>query len=391
MYKWIIVGGGIQGMTMATFLLKRHKATINELAIIDPYEEPLSRWKHCTNIISMPYLRSPSVHNLDIDPFSLQSFVKTNTYEWNTAIYGRFKRPSLQAFNEHCDHLIDDLLIKNAWIQGRVELADQTQDGWSVQLQDGRKVMGQNLLLALGISEQPIWPQWVEDLKMKKASYVYHVFDHNLPSFDHFKPPITIIGGGITAAHLALKLSALYPNDVTILKRHPFRIHDFDSDPAWLGPKNQLSFRKLVSYERRRDKIRDARLKGSIPRDLYIKLLSRIRQGKLHIFDGEVEFAKVSNGQVLLYDQGNNFIHKAGTILLATGFHPGLPGKEWLAPMVQKYKLPCAECGYPIVSNSLRWGPNLYVTGALAELEIGPIARNISGARQAAERIVSSL
>jgi hypothetical protein len=96
MYKWIIVGGGIQDMTMATFLLKRHKATINELAIIDPYGEPLSRWKYCTNIISMPYLRSPSVHHLDIDPFSLQSFVKSNTYEWNTAFYGRFKRPSLQ-------------------------------------------------------------------------------------------------------------------------------------------------------------------------------------------------------------------------------------------------------------------------------------------------------
>lgn len=41
MYKWIIVGGGIKGMTMATFLLERHQATIHQLAIIDPYEEPL--------------------------------------------------------------------------------------------------------------------------------------------------------------------------------------------------------------------------------------------------------------------------------------------------------------------------------------------------------------
>jgi hypothetical protein len=120
-------------------------------------------------------------------------------------------------------------------------------------------------------------------------------------------------------------------------------------------------------------------------------MLHRIRQGKLHIVDGKVESAAVSNGQVLLYDEGGNFIHKAGTILLATGFQPGLPGKEWLTPMIEKYELHCAECGYPIVSQSLRWGPNLYVTGALAELEIGPIARNISGARQAAERIVSSL
>ncbi len=391
MYKWIIVGGGIQGMTMATFLLKRHKADINQLAIIDPHDEPLSRWKHCTKLISMPYLRSPSVHHMDIDPFSLQSFVKRNQYKWGTTFYGQYKHPSLEAFNEHCDHLIDDLQIKKSWIQGRVELAEQSLNGWRVQLQDGRKVMGQNLLLAIGISEQPIWPQWAQDLNMEKASSVYHIFDPNLPNYNHFKRPITIVGGGITAAHLALKLSALFPNDVTILKRHPFRIHDFDSNPAWLGPKNQLSFRKLSSYSRRRDKIRDARHKGSIPRELYVKLLHSIRQSKLHIVDGEVEIATVSNGEVLLYDQGNHLIHKAGTILLATGFQPGLPGNDWLAPMIQKHKLPCAECGYPIVSNSLRWGPNLYVTGALAELEIGPIARNISGARQAAERIVNSL
>lgn len=35
MFKWIIVGGGIQGTTLATFLLKTGKVTINELAIID--------------------------------------------------------------------------------------------------------------------------------------------------------------------------------------------------------------------------------------------------------------------------------------------------------------------------------------------------------------------
>ena len=35
----------------------------------------------------------------------------------------------------------------------------------------------------------------------------------------------------------------------------------------------------------------------------------------------------------------------------------------------------------------LEWGPNLFVSGALAELEVGPIARNISGARVAASII----
>ena len=56
MYKWIIIGGGIQGTTMANFLLKQNKVSNDELAIIDPHTEPLANWKRCTNSISMPFL-----------------------------------------------------------------------------------------------------------------------------------------------------------------------------------------------------------------------------------------------------------------------------------------------------------------------------------------------
>ncbi|WP_078410932.1 NAD(P)-binding domain-containing protein [Priestia abyssalis] len=391
MYEWIIVGGGIQGVTMATFLLKQGKTSIDKLAIIDPHSEPLANWKHCTNIISMPYLRSPSVHHLDVESFGLQAFVKSSSHDWSTAFYGRYKRPSLQAFNDHCEHLIDDLLLHKAWIQGRVRKVNRMENGWSVELHNGHELRGKNLVLAIGISEQPSWPEWAEKLKQKSDSSVYHIFDTDLPDFGQLKYPFTIIGGGITSVHLAIKLSALFPKNVTLLKRHPFRLYDFDSDPAWLGPKNQQSFRKLASYKKRREQIIDARHKGSIPRDLHVKLLHQLQQGKLHIADGQVEQAEVSNGQIMLYDNQGSMFHQTGTVLLATGFKPTLPGKEWLTPMIHKHHLQCAECGYPIVSKSLQWGPDLYVTGALAELEMGPIARNISGARQAAERIVSSL
>ena len=39
---------------------------------------------------------------------------------------------------------------------------------------------------------------------------------------------------------------------------------------------------------------------------------------------------------------------------------------------------------------ALRWHPRVYVSGPLAELELGPSARNISGARRAAERLVAA-
>ena len=391
MFDWMIIGGGIQGVTLATFLLKTGKTTVDQMAIVDMNDEPLARWKQCTEVISMPYLRSPSVHHLDVKPFSLQTYVKKNGYDWNTVFYGRYKRPSLAAFNEHCEHLIEDLSLKQAWIQGKVIAVSKTEIGWTVHLSNGGELIGQKLVLAMGIGEQLDLPEWAEELKQNHESSVFHIFDGKLPAIEQLQGPITIIGGGISSVHLALKLSESHPNEVTLLKRHPFRVYDFDSDPAWLGPKNQLSFRKLKSFQKRREQIIQARHKGSIPPDLHMKLLNRVKQGTLCLLDGEVEQAEYRNGKINLHDKNGNLIEQTGTVLLATGFKASLPGKEWLSPVIDTYQLCCSECGYPIVSRSLQWGPDLYVTGALAELEIGPIARNISGARYAAGRIVDSL
>ena len=75
-------------------------------------------------------------------------------------------------------------------------------------------------------------------------------------------------------------------------------------------------------------------------------------------------------------------------ILLATGFAPNRPGGKFVDQLIEAASLPCSECGYPIVDETLCWHPGIYVSGPLAELEIGPSSRNISGARRAAKRIV---
>ncbi|HSI67446.1 MAG TPA: FAD/NAD(P)-binding protein [Planococcus sp. (in: firmicutes)] len=391
MLKWIIVGGGIQGTTMAIHLLKQNKVSLEDLAIIDPHNEPLQSWKRCTDAISMPYLRSPVVHQLDVEPFSLQSYAKNTIYDESTAFYGPVKRPSLEIFNEHCDHLATDASLEKAWVQGRVERAEKYNGHWLVTLETGQKLTAENLVLAIGVGEQPMWPDWATALKKKAGSSIFHIFDEDLPALETLKGSITIIGGGISSVHLAIKLSNMFPAQVTLMKRHSFRLHDFDSDPGWLGPKKQLSFRKHGCYQKRRQQILDARNKGSITKELHSKLLHRVRKGKLQIKEAQITSASIRNSETIFYDQTYREIHRAGTVILATGFMPVLPGRKWLMPMVEEQQLKCAECGFPIVTSSLQWGPNLYVTGALAELEIGPIARNISGARQAAERIVGSL
>lgn len=188
----------------------------------------------------MPFLRSPAVHHLDVNPFSLQAFVKDNGHNEGSSFLGRLKRPSLLLFQNHCDHLIKDLSLKRSWVQGSVETINQAQDGWEVQLQSGQMLQGQNLVLAIGISEQLSWLECAKKLKKDAVSSVFHIFEPDLPDFDEMQAPFTIVGGGITAVYLTLKLNKLFPKQVCLLKRHPFRIHIFDSDPAWLGPKNQI-------------------------------------------------------------------------------------------------------------------------------------------------------
>ena len=79
-------------------------------------------------------------------------------------------------------------------------------------------------------------------------------------------------------------------------------------------------------------------------------------------------------------------------VLLATGFGKKLPGGKLIKDLVKNFDLEVSDfCGFPIVDENLSWGSKgIYVAGALAELEIGPSARNIAGARLAAERILKA-
>ncbi len=97
----------------------------------------------------------------------------------------------------------------------------------------------------------------------------------------------------------------------------------------------------------------------------------------------------LSGGEQQISDDGEMplALLNSDLVVLATGFDRSRPGGEWLDRAIGQFALPCHECGYPIVDANLRWHPGLHVTGPLAELELGPVARNIIGARHAASRL----
>jgi hypothetical protein len=148
-------------------------------------------------------------------------------------------------------------------------------------------------------------------------------------------------------------------------------------------------FQENKDYTWRRKTIVDARHKGSITQELYFLLKKADEQGCIKLIQDEVERYDVNKQRLLLKSGG---VHDTRSIILATGFHASPPGKSWLEKTIEKENLHCSVCGYPIVTpETLEWGKDLYVMGPLAELEIGPVARNIAGARRATERISNAI
>ena len=158
--EWLIIGGGIHGVHIAARLLGDAGVEPQSLRIVDPGEQLLERWKACTSTTGMTHLRSPSVHHLDLDPWSLQQFAGKRRKRKTGLLAGKYQRPALSLFNAHSQKVVDvygldKLHIRDRALQIRVEC-----DRVMVQLANETRLTTRNVVLAIGAGEQPRWPEW---------------------------------------------------------------------------------------------------------------------------------------------------------------------------------------------------------------------------------------
>ena len=387
MLRWLIIGGGIHGVHIAARLIRDASVPPERLRILDPGARLLDRWKACTAATGMRHLRSPAVHHLDLDTLSLDRFAGRPHRRAPGLFAYPYARPSLAFFNEHCDHMIASYGLAALHVHGRAEHIELSRDRVLVQTNDGHTLSAARVVLAMGNSDQPAWPAWAgrgEDPRIQ------HIFAHGfwLDEGMRRKQDI-VVGGGISAVQVALWLAA-GERPVHIVSRHEPREHQFDSDPGWLGPKLMRGFQRESDPERRRALISDARHRGSMPADVIDALRGAISAGKIQWHLSEV--CGLHRGSEQLRVKLSSGIRlSADRIMLATGFETKRPGGGSLIDtLIEDAALPCAACGYPLVDEHLRWHPRVFTTGPLAELELGPAARNIAGARRAADRIIAS-
>lgn len=387
MLEWLIVGGGVHGTHLSLHLTGALGVPRDRVRVLDPHPAPLARWDACTRNAGMAFLRSPYVHQIDLSAYSLMSFAKSRAGRSLRRFTEPYFRPGTALFAAHARHVIERSGLAALRVEGRA--CGLSARGGAIRVETERgSLESRKVLLALSAGEMPRWPAWGRAMKDAGAP-IEHVFE---PSFDRGElPPFTaavVVGGGITAAQLALAMADRAPGTVTLLTPHAPRVEQFDSDPGWIGPKFLTGYHREADMRRRRAMIRAARNRGTMPSDVRGQLRRAAAAGLLKVQVARVADASLDGEGIALRCEDGSAV-ASDRVVLATGFETGRPGGAWLDRAVADLGLACAECGYPVVDASLRWHPGIYVTGALAELEIGPTSRNIIGARLAAERITA--
>ena len=382
--EWLIIGGGIHGVHIATRLLGEVGVEPEMLRIVDPCEKLLERWRTCTELTGMTHLRSPAVHHLDINAWSLRRYIRSQEHTSLEPFAPPYERPALELFNAHCDQVIREFSLDQLHIQARATSCTVDCDEVSVHLSTGEVLTAQHIVLAMGMGGSPEWPAWVPQDEPR----VSHVFAPEFDQWPEAEEDVAVIGGGISAAQIALRL-AKEGHRVHLVSRHDLREHQFDSDPGWLGPKYMEGFSQVRDADQRRVLINKARHKGSVSPDIRRALQRAIDQRQIAWHKGHVESCD-QRDEALTLTLSTDDSFSAQRVLLATGFASQRPGGMMIDQLVESAELPCARCGYPIVDEALRWHPRIYVTGPLAELEIGPVSRNIAGARRAGDRLVKA-
>jgi len=381
MLDWLIIGGGIHGTHLAHVLVNQYGFGADDVRILDPYERLLATWTQRADNTGMQYLRSPRVHHIDIASTALEHFGLEQQPSESDLWINPYHRPSYQLFQQHCQHVIDTYQLERLHIQGHALTLHRVEKGWCVDTAN-ETLTARRVLLATG-RQTPFIPDWAESLVTQNAP-IQHILDMTFdPQHIPDDAQVMVIGGGISAGQVALKLMQDY--EVTLVTRHPLRQLDFDSSPCWLGPACLDSFGR-ANHQIRRWMIGEARHPGTLAQDVYKDIHTAIDVEAIRLHQGDVVTAEITNDNRICLTFGDDSVAVVEHVVLATGLRAVPPQQTWLADTITRYNLPIADCGYPILDHTLRWADGLYASGALAELELGPAAANIAGARAAGRR-----
>lgn len=380
--QFIVIGGGPHGVQQALQIAELGGS--RNVTVVDPNPQLLAQWKHATANVEMTHLRSPQGHYIGSEPI-VEYAARRGAGD---SFAGPSRRPALQVFNEHADAQIRTGGIQHRHLQTTATGVRLTPSGVEIKTDLGT-IRGRYLVLATGPGELN-YPQFAVEAQ-RAGARVDHIFDPRF-NISSVKPAerVAVVGGGISGAQVTDSLADRGAR-VTWITRSPHRFAETDFTPEFATP---AGVQRLLSIppEQRAQTIRENSHPGTIPSWERSEIEPHLASGRVEHRVADVNVTTIdTRGRVALGVAPDAARHQPGTsfgsfdrILLATGFRMGRPGGALVDQLVTRYQFPVGPEGLPITNGNLQWADNVFVSGPLARLTIGPASNNIVGAQLAA-------
>ncbi|MCM1983214.1 FAD/NAD(P)-binding protein [Lyngbya confervoides] len=391
-----IVGAGPQALTLVTHLIQKRKDLRQRFQVFDPSGTWMQTWQHQFEALEIPHLRSPAVHHPDPHAGALRNFAEHRAAE----LHGPYGRPGTQLFYDFCQDVIRRWDLGDRVYPARVEQMDVQPHSrrwpFRLRLDNGQQVRARRVVLAMG-SGRAHTPAWTTTLdRPYPCDRLRHAQDVDLRQAEVAGQTVLIIGSGLTSGHLAI--GAVHRGArVLLMARRQYREMLFDADPGWLGPKYLKGFAAQACWEARHRQILAARNGGSLTPEVLTQLRRLQRRGQVTLYEQcQVQQARwqAPHWQIHCQTQGQHVCladQPIDHLWLATGQQTSLADHPLLQSIQAQFPAQWVN-GWPVLDEHLRWpGCELFVMGAGAALQLGPVARNLAGARMACDRIVPAL
>ena len=392
-----IIGGGIHGVSIAIRLLRHMPAVAKSLAIVDRYPQPLTQWRSKTERQGMTFLRSPAVHHITPDALGIVEYAERHNR--TNELAPPYSQPSTQLFRDFCNGALAELGAHRVYYQFDVAKLrwDKGAGRFPFRLisTNNEGFRSRCVILAIGADDCAYVPPEFVQWHHRYPDQILHAsqFSVDCEGKRDDKGKIVIVGGGLTAGTLAKSLSER-GHSVALVARKQLKTEQFDFPPVWLGPKALAEFASETDFQRRYETIQHNRGEGSITPDIMDALLNTPNidiypETRVHNIATAEECLPVRRLRV---ETTRGVMTDVSRVILATGYRFNLRRYGFLTELLTRHQIPFV-CGLPRLDTDLQLHPieNLFGSGTIAQLQIGPASGNIAGANLAYERFREKL
>ena len=392
-----IIGGGIHGVSIAIRLLRDVPAAAKSLAIVDRHLLPLTQWLRKTERQGMKFLRSPAVHHITSDALGIVEYAERHNR--TSELAPPYSQPSTQLFWDFCNDALAELREHQVYYQFDVAKLrwDKGAGRFPFRLisTNSEGFRSRCVILAIGTDDCAYVPPEFVQWRHRYPDQILHASEFTVDCEDRREDEdrIIIVGGGLTAGTLAKSLSER-GHHVALMARKRLKTEQFDFPPVWLGPKALAEFTSETDFQRRYETIQQNREEGSITPDIMEALLNTPKvdiypETRIHNITTEEECLPTQRLQV---ETTRGIMTNVSRVILATGYRFNLRRYGFLTELLTHHQIPLV-CGLPRLDADLQLHPieNLFGSGTIAQLQVGPASGNIAGASLAYERLQEKL